>query len=56
MAWVAALGAVILGVALLKAIFDSDAKIYRCPYCNLVIAKNTIICPRCRRQISWGGI
>lgn len=56
MAWVAALGAVILGVVLLKAIFDSDTKIYRCPYCNLVIAKNTTICPRCRQRISWGGV
>ena len=55
MSWVAALGAVILGVVLLKAIFDSDTKIYRCPYCNLVIRRNMTPCPRCRRPISWGG-
>ena len=53
MAWVAAIGAVILGAALLKAVFDSDAKIYRCPYCNLVLTRNTSVCPRCRNRIIW---
>lgn len=56
MVWFVAVGAVILGIALLKAIADSRAKIYRCPYCNLVIKKNQATCPRCRRSISWGGI
>ncbi|WP_179365322.1 hypothetical protein [Nitrosarchaeum sp. AC2] len=50
--WIA-LGAVLLGALLLKAIFDPNTKIYRCPHCNLVIQKNTAICPRCRTQLSW---
>ena len=56
MAWVAVAGAIVLGAAILKAIVDSDAKIYRCPYCNLVIQKNTRQCPRCRNLLSRGGV
>ena len=56
MIWIAAAGAVILGIALLKAIVDSDTKIYRCPYCNLVVKRNMRVCPRCRNQISWGRV
>jgi len=52
MAWVV-VGALILGGLLLKAIVDSDTKIYRCPYCNLVIKNNTTNCPRCRKPIGW---
>ena len=56
MSWIAVAGAILLGAVLLKAIVDSDAKIYRCPYCNLVIRKNAHVCPRCGQQISWGGV
>ena len=56
MAWVVAAGAVVLGLALLKAIVDSDSKIYRCPYCNLVVQRNTKRCPRCGNYISWSGV
>lgn len=51
-AWIA-LGALILGALLLKAIFDPNTQIYRCPTCNLVIQKNTLFCPRCSTQLSW---
>ncbi|WOV92388.1 MAG: hypothetical protein R1F52_04505 [Candidatus Nitrosoabyssus spongiisocia] len=54
MSWVAAIGALILGAVLLKAIFDPGTEIYRCPYCNLVIKKYTSACPRCKRMIGWG--
>lgn len=52
MSW-AALGAIILGVLLLKAIFDPNTKVYKCPTCSLVIAKGTLVCPRCRTQLRW---
>ncbi len=51
MSWVATAGAIILGIVLLKAIFDPDTKIYRCPYCNLVITRNKQVCPRCKHSI-----
>ena len=52
MSWVA-IGAVILGGILLKAIVDSNTKIYRCPYCNLVLQKNKSVCPRCKNDVGW---
>ena len=52
MSW-AALGALILGGLLLKAIIDSDTNIYRCPHCNLVLRKNTLVCPRCKNSVGW---
>ena len=52
MSW-AAVGAIILGVLLLKAIFDPNTKVYRCPRCALVIQKGTLACPRCRTQLRW---
>lgn len=51
--WVA-LGAILLGALLLKAIVDPKTTIYRCPNCNLVIQKNSLICPRCKTQLQWG--
>ena len=54
MAWVVAAGAVLLGIAIAKALVDSRSKIYRCPYCNLVLKKNATPCPRCGRPIAWG--
>lgn len=53
MAWVAAAAALILGAVILKSAYDSNSKIYRCPYCNLVIKKGTISCPRCKREMGW---
>lgn len=53
MAWVLVVAAVVLGVGLLKAVFDPDEKIYRCPTCNIVIRKNIKICPNCRTQLEW---
>jgi len=47
MSWVVALAAIALGVLLLKAIFDPDTNIYKCPNCGLTIAKNTPSCRRC---------
>jgi len=52
MSW-AAIGAIILGAVLLKAILDPNTKIYRCPNCNLVLTKNTSQCPRCRTSLGW---
>jgi len=52
MSWVA-LGALILGGLLLKALVDSDTKIYRCPHCNLVLTKNKAVCPRCKNAVGW---
>jgi len=52
MSWVA-FGALLLGLLLLKALFDPDTTVYRCPYCNLVIAKHTTPCPRCGNQVGW---
>ena len=52
MSW-AAVGAIILGALLLKAILDPDTKIYRCPNCNLVLVKNKPRCPRCGTSIGW---
>jgi rRNA maturation endonuclease Nob1 len=48
-----ALGMLILGYLLLKALFDPETKIYRCPTCNLVIDKNRYTCPRCGTHLSW---
>ena len=53
MSWVVALAAIALGVLLLKAIFDPDTNIYKCPNCGLTIAKNTPSCRRCGTRISW---
>ena len=50
------LGAVILGLLLLKSIFNRNAQGYRCPICDLVIAKNTGFCPRCHTQLDWRGV
>lgn len=50
--WIA-LGAILLGALFLKAIFDPNTKVYRCPSCNLTISKNTKVCPRCQTQLSW---
>jgi len=52
MSWTA-LGALILGLLLLKAIFDPNTNIYKCPVCGLVIQRNTPACPRCRTQLAW---
>ena len=52
MAWVA-IAAIILGAVILKSIINSDTKIHRCPYCNLVLRKNQTPCPRCRNQVGW---
>jgi len=52
MSW-AIIGAIILGAVILKSIIDSNSKIYRCPYCNLVIQKGKTPCPRCRNQVGW---
>jgi len=51
--WIA-LGAIILGALFLKAIFDPNTKIYRCPNCNLTISKNTAVCHRCNTALNWG--
>ncbi len=55
MSWVA-IGAIFLGLLLLKAIFDPTTQIYKCPNCNLTITKNTSTCPRCKQGISWHGV
>jgi len=52
MSW-AALGAILLGILLLKAIFDPDTNIYKCPKCGLTISENKAVCPRCGQGISW---
>jgi len=52
MSW-GGIAAILLGLLLLKAIFDPDTKIYRCPNCNLTLQKNTRFCRRCNQEISW---
>ena len=52
MSW-AAVGAIILGALLLKAILDPNTRIYRCPNCSLVIMRGTRQCPRCRTFLDW---
>ena len=49
-------GAAILGGLLLKAIFDRNTNIHRCPRCNLVVKKGTHSCPRCGQFIDWRGV
>ena len=49
-------GAAILGGLLLKAIFDRNTFIHRCPTCNLVVKKNSIRCPRCGTFFDWSGV
>lgn len=49
-------GAAILGGLLLKAIFDKNTNIHRCPKCNLVIGKWQKRCPRCGQPIDWRGV
>jgi lipopolysaccharide biosynthesis regulator YciM len=51
-----AIGAVILGALLAKAIFDRNAHGYRCPRCNLTIRKYTNPCPRCHTELNWKGV
>lgn len=46
-------GAAIFGAILFKALFDRGTKIYRCPVCNLVVRKNTPVCPRCGSHLRW---
>jgi len=52
MSW-AGIAAIILGALLLKAIFDPNTNINRCPYCNLVLRNNQTPCPRCKKQVDW---
>ena len=52
MSWTA-IGAIVLGYFLLKAIFDSDANVYRCPNCNLVVRQGATKCSRCKTPFEW---
>lgn len=47
------IGAMTLGLLHIKLIFNHDTKIYRCPTCNLVIWKDTNVCPRCDTKLEW---
>ena len=49
-------GAVILGGLLLKALFDRNTYIHRCPTCNLVIRKGSPHCQRCGTLLDWTGV
>jgi len=49
-------GAAILGGLLLKALFDRDTYIHRCPTCNLVVKKGAQRCPRCGTFLDWLGV
>lgn len=49
-------GAAILGGLLLKALFDKNTYIHRCPTCNLVIRKGVHSCPRCGTFLNWRGV
>jgi len=52
MSW-AGLAAILLGYLILKAIFDPETKIYRCPTCNLVVKKFSRQCLRCKTSLEW---
>ena len=47
------LAVLFLSLLLLKAIFDPETEIYKCPNCNLTISQNNSKCPRCNQGISW---
>jgi hypothetical protein len=49
-------GAVVLGLLLLKSIFDRNAQGYRCPVCSLFLQKDTQYCPRCHTELNWQGV
>ena len=49
-------GAAILGGLLLKALFDRNTYIHRCPTCNLVVKKGVQRCPRCGTFFDWKGV
>ena len=49
-------GAAILGGLLLKALFDRNTHIHRCPTCNLVVMKGKHRCPRCGTFLDWRGV
>ena len=49
-------GAAILGGLLLKALFDKNTYVHRCPTCNLVIRKGIHRCPRCGTFLNWRGV
>ena len=49
-------GAVILGLLLLKSIVNRQSRGYRCPECGLVIRKNASPCPRCHTVLDWEGV
>ena len=49
-------GAAILGGLLLKAIFDRNTYIHRCPTCDLVVKKGALHCPRCGTYLDWTGV
>ena len=49
-------GAAVLGGLLLKAIFDRNTYIHRCPTCNLVVKKGSPQCPRCKTFLDWTGV
>ena len=49
-------GAAILGGLLLKAIFDRNTYIHRCPTCGLVVKKEASHCLRCGTYLDWTGV
>lgn len=51
-----AIGVGVLAWSLLKALFNPDVEVYRCPECNLVIRKYTDPCIRCGTELDWKGI
>ena len=49
-------GVAILGGLILKALFNRNTRVYRCPTCGLVVRKQTVRCPRCGTFIDWRDI
>ena len=45
------LGALTLGGVCLKALFNRNTMIYRCPECDLVLRANSSVCPRCHTEL-----
>lgn len=46
-------GAMVLGITLMRSLFDRKILIYRCPDCNLVVRLGTKYCSRCGVVFDW---
>jgi len=50
------IGALVLGALLVKAVFDRQARGFRCAECDLVVRRGVDRCPRCHTELDWQGV